>query len=137
MSAYMWLDLPKGVLYEHNFKSHFSLPFYRYNNRLTVHTCTIAKGSTVYFYWGLIHGPVWHPSVLGWSVNGSNFPSQADNCRESPHDWLVRLGINVATFCDMLSWKQPELKPFGHKTVFVSEVPATSWLPTTPHPPHL
>ena len=69
----------KEVLYTHNFKLHFSPPFDRYNNRLTVHACNIAKGSTVYFYWGLIHRPVWHQSVLGWSVNGSNFPDQADS----------------------------------------------------------
>ena len=49
--------------------------------------------------------------------------------------WLVRLGIDVATFCDMWSQKQPELKPFSHKKVFVSEGPTTSWLPTTPPPP--
>ena len=39
-----------GVLYAHNFKSQFSPPFDRYNNRLTVHAHTIGKGSTVYFY---------------------------------------------------------------------------------------
>ena len=49
------------------------------NNRLTVHAYTIAKGSTVYFYRGLIHGPVWFPRVLGWSVNGSNLPGQANS----------------------------------------------------------
>ena len=47
---HMWLDLPKGILYAHYFKSHFLLPFDRYNNRLTVHACNIAKASTVYFY---------------------------------------------------------------------------------------
>ena len=69
----------KGVLYMHSFRSHFSQSFDRYNNRPTVHACTIAKTSTVCFYWGLIHGPVWHPWVLGWSVNGSNLPGQADS----------------------------------------------------------
>ena len=24
-------------------------------------------------------GPVWHPQMLGWSVNGSNLPGQADS----------------------------------------------------------
>ena len=71
--------LAKRVLYTHSFRSHFSWSFNRYNNRPTVHACTIAKASTVYFYWGFIHGPVWHPRVLGWSVNGFNFPSQADS----------------------------------------------------------
>ena len=64
------------------------LPFNRHRNRLTVHAFTIIKGSMVYFYWGLIHRPVWHPSVLGWSVNSSKFPGQADSWRESPQDWL-------------------------------------------------
>ena len=76
---HMWLDLPKGALFAHNFKSHFSPPLDRYSNKLTVHAYTIAKASTVCFYWGLIHGPVWHPRVLGWSVNGSNLPGQAEN----------------------------------------------------------
>ena len=123
---HMWPDLPKGVLYTYSFRSHFSWSFDRNNNRLTVHACTIAKASTVCFNWGLIHGLVWHPQVLGRSVNGSNLPGQADSqqeslqdCsqQESLQDWLVRLGIDLATFWDLWSWKQPELKPFGHKTV--------------------
>ena len=40
---------------------------------------TIAKASTVCFYRGLIHGPVCHPRMLRWSVNGSNLPGQADS----------------------------------------------------------
>ena len=75
----MWLDFSKGALYTHNFKSHFSLPLDRFKNRLTVHACTIAKGLMVYFYWGFIHRPVWHPPVLGWSVSGSNLSNQADS----------------------------------------------------------
>ena len=75
----MWPDLWKGVLYTHSFKSHFSLPFNRYNHRLKVHAYTIVKGSTIYFYWGLIHRPVWCPPVLGWSVKGSNLPNQTDS----------------------------------------------------------
>ena len=33
--------------------------------------------------------------------------------RESPQDWLVRLGIDVATFCDMWTSKRPQLRLFG------------------------
>ena len=130
----MWLDLPKGILYAHNFKSHFSLPFDRYNNRLTVHACTIAKDSTVYFYWGLIHRPVWHPPVLRWSVNSSNLPARQTAGKESPQDWLVWLGIDVTTFCDMWSWKKPGLMSFGCINLLALEGPATSLLPTTPYP---
>ena len=75
---HMWPDLPKGVLYTHSFRSHFSLSFNRYNNRPTVHACTIAESSAVCFYWGLIRGPVWRPRMLGWSVNGLSLPGQAD-----------------------------------------------------------
>ena len=119
MSWCFWPDLSKEVLNTHCFKSHFSPPFDRYNNRLTAHAYTITKGSTVYFYWGHIHRPVWHPRVLGWSVNGSNLPGQADSHRESPQDWLVRLAVDIATFCDMWSWKQLEVMPFGHRIFWI------------------
>ena len=38
------------TVYVCSFKSHFSLPFDRYNNRLTVYAYTIYKGAVVYFY---------------------------------------------------------------------------------------
>ena len=88
----MWLDLPKGVLYAHSFKSYFSPLFDRYNNRLKV--------SKVYFYWGLIHGPVWHPRVLGWSVNDSNLPSQAD----SQQRIATRLSGETRHRCSYILW---------------------------------
>ena len=39
----------KGVLFAHSFKSHFSPPLNRCNNRLTVCAYTIAKASMVSF----------------------------------------------------------------------------------------
>ena len=44
--------------------------------------------------------------------------------RESPPDWLVRLNIDVATFCDMWDRKQPEFMPVGCTRIFESELPA-------------
>ena len=32
---------------------------------------------------------------------------------KSPHDWLVTLDIDLATFCDTWSTKEPKLMPFG------------------------
>ena len=90
----------KRVWYAHNFKSHVLPPFDIYNNRLTVHACTIAKGSTVYFYWGLIHGPVWHPSVLRSSVNGSNLPWQADSWQGI----TTRLAGENGCWCSYTLW---------------------------------
>ena len=106
--------MPKGVLYAHNFKTHFSPPLDRYNNRLTFHAYTIAKASTVCFYWGLIHGPVWHPWVLGWSVNGSSLLSQADNRQGI----TTRLAGENGHWCRYILW-HVELK-----TVWIE----ASWL---------
>ena len=39
----MWPDLPKGVLYMHIFKTHFSLPFDSYTNRPTAHMLNLLK----------------------------------------------------------------------------------------------
>ena len=36
----------------------------------------------------------------------------------SAQDWLVRLGIDVATFCDMWGWGRLGLGSFGHGAVF-------------------
>ena len=116
---YMWPNLPKGS-YTHTVSSllHFSSPFDWYNNRLTVDAYTIAKGLTVYFYLGLIHGPVWHPWMLGWSVNGSNFPGQADSWQGI----TIRLAGETGHWCSYIlwwvSWKQPELMWFGHIIFF-------------------
>ena len=129
----MWLDLPKGVLYVHSFKSHFSPPLDRYNNRLTVHANTIAKASTICFYWGLSHWPVWRPLVLGWSVNSSTLPSQADNRQGI----ITRLAGETGHQCIyMWSWKWPELKSFGHKKFLYQRVPPLRGSPPPPtlHP---
>ena len=109
----MWPDLPIGVLYMHSFRSHFSWLFDRYNNRPTVHACTVAKASTVCFYWGFIHRPVWRPRMLGWSVNGSNFPSQVDSWQgittwlagETGHQcsYILRWGVSIH-WTGLLDW---------------------------------
>ena len=54
--------------------------------------------------------------------------------RESLQDRLVRLGVDVATFCDMWGLKQPELMPSGNIKIFEFEDPAISWLPTSSYP---
>ena len=108
----------------HSFKSHFSWLFDRYNNRLTVHAYTIAKGSTVCFYWGLIHGPVWRPRMLGWSVNGSNLPGQADSWQRI----TTRLAGETGHQCSYILW-HVELKTAWVETIWPleSEGPATVW----------
>ena len=48
---------------------------------------------------------------------------------ESPHNWLARLGTNLATFCDIWSSKVLTDTIWGFYFFLVD--PATSWLPTT------
>ena len=138
--VYMYVTgFTRGVFYAHNFKSHFSPPFNRYNNRLTVHACSIAKSSTIYFYWGLIHGPVWRPSVLGWSVNGSNFPGQTDSWQRI----TTGLAGETGNRSSYILW-YVELKTAWIHVIWLYKFSligrshySTSWLPTTPHPPPL
>ena len=47
--------------------------------------------------------------MLGWSLSN----------RESPHDWLVRLAMNLHFAIRMWSLTQVELIPFGHKFFWV------------------
>ena len=38
------------------------------------------------------------PQVLGWHLNDSSVSGQAVN-QKSPHNWLVKLTIELFTFC--------------------------------------
>ena len=105
---YMWPNLPKGILYTHSFRSYFSQQFDRYNNRSTVHACTIAKASTVCFYWGLLHGPDWCPRMCEWL-------QLADSWQGFTTVLAGETEHICSYICDVWNWKQPELKPFGHK----------------------
>ena len=63
-------------------------------------------------------------------------PTRQTAGRESLQDWLVRLGIDVATFCDMWSRKQPELMLFGHINFLYRRVlPLRGSSPTPPSTP--
>ena len=76
---------------------HFSPPADGYNNRLTVHVCTVTKSSTVLLLrllsssclMSVSAGVVYKWLYLAWTS------------RESPHDWLVRIAMDLATFSDM------------------------------------
>ena len=76
---FLWPDLPKGVLYMHSFKTHFSSLFVSYINGSTAHVFNTAEGVTTFFHSGLFLKPIWHPQVLGWHSNGPIFPWQADS----------------------------------------------------------
>ena len=114
------------------FRSYFSWSFDIYNNRPTVHACTIAKASTVCFYWDLIHGPIWRPRMLWWSVNVSNFPSQEDSRQGITTGLAGETGCQCSYIWDVWSWKQPELKPFGHKKFLYSKFPPLRGSPPPP-----
>ena len=127
----MWPDLLKGVLNVHSFKSYFSLPFNKYNNRLTLHAYTIAKGSTVYFYRDLIHRPVCCPRVPGWSVNSSNLPGQAGSQQRITTRLASETGHRCSYILCYVELKTAWIDAIWPYKFFVQEGPATSWLPTT------
>ena len=109
----IWPDLLKGVLYMHSFKIYFSSPFDSYINGPTAHVCDTAKSWTVYFYSGLFLQPVWHPTVLGWPLNGpSSLVKQTADC-DSPHNWLMSLAADLTALCNMWIWKWHQWMPFG------------------------
>ena len=68
----------------------------------------------MFFLW-LVSGPC-QTSTSAWVVFKWPHPvwtsKQTAGCK-LPHDWLVTLAIDLATFCDMWSSKEPQLTPFG------------------------
>ena len=54
---------------------------------------------------------------------------------KSPHDWLVMLGMDLAVLC--VTYVEPKLAPTDAIWLFSVQMyplPATLWLPATPHP---
>ena len=77
--------------------------------------------------------PLWHPQVPRWSINGPPSCQNKQTGRESPHDRLVQMGMDLAVLWyvglktdTIWPYKFFELKPL-----------TTSWLPTTLYPPPL
>ena len=125
------IGFTKGVLYTHSFKSHFLIPFDRCNNRPTVHVYTIPKGLTVCFYWGFVFKLVWCSQVLGWSLNGSTLPGQAD----SQLGITAILATETGHWCNSILWHL-DLKTTSFDAIWLFTfwiiTFATMWLPTTP-----
>ena len=74
---HMWPDLPKPATYAHNSKECFSSPIDSSINKLTNSHNTTATSWLVCFIWGLFSRPVWHPRVLGCSLNATGWLVQA------------------------------------------------------------
>ena len=129
----MWSDLPKGVLYMHSFKTHFSSPAISYINAPTGYLFTTTESWTVCFHTGLFLNPVWHSWVLGQPLNGSIFLWQADS-----RLWITtRLADEFAYGFSCFVWHvQVKKAPMVVISLFlVKTLPfvATWWLPTC-HP---
>ena len=97
----------------HSFKTRFSSPFDSYINGPTAHVCDTAKHWTVCFYSGLFLQLVWHPTVLGWPLNGPPSLDKQTADSDSPHDWLMSLATDLTALCDMWRWKWHQWMPFG------------------------
>ena len=77
--VYVWPDLPKGILYTHSFKTHFSLPFDNCINGPTAHVFKYCLRLNSLLSLRAVLKPVWYPWVLGWSSNDPIFSWQADS----------------------------------------------------------
>ena len=115
------------ALYAHIFKPHFSPPFDRYNNRLTVHVYTIARSSMVCF-----PRPVSRPGVLLWPLSHSNLPGQAD----SQQGIVTRQTSETGHQCSYILWyvglKTAWIDAIGPYKYFL--IRATHHFVTTHHP---
>ena len=87
-----------------SFKSHFSMPFNRYNSRLTVHVYIIPRSPMVCFYWSLIYRPFWHLWVFGWPQTAPTSLAKQTASRESLPDWLMRLYFVICGAENSLNW---------------------------------
>ena len=52
-------------------------------------------------------------SKSNWVVYKWPYLDEQTTSRKSPHNWLVILGMDLASFCDMWSLKQPKLMLFA------------------------
>ena len=75
-----------------------------------------SQNTAICFYWGFFLQPVWHASAQVIHIMLPFCLDKQTAGRKSPYDWLVCLGMNLATFFEICGWKQPELMPtsLGH-----------------------
>ena len=133
---YMWPDLPKGVLYTHS----SGLTFHGHSTDTAIGQQFMLvplpklqwSAFTEASFMGLCG--IYGCSDVLWMA--PTCPARQTDGKESLQDWLVTLGIDVATFWDVWSWKQPDLKPFGHKKVLYRKSPPLHGYPPPPtlHP---
>ena len=60
----------------------------------------------------------------------SPLDKQISSCN-SPHNWLMSLAMNLATLCGV-ELKIASIDALWLFSVLTEDLPATSWLPTTP-----
>ena len=65
------------------------------------------------------HEPVWHPWVLGWSINGCNLPSQANSQQEITTGLAGETGHWCGYICDLWRWKSLNWSHLAIKTFLI------------------
>ena len=133
----MWPDLPKPSTYAHHVKEQFSSSMDSSINKLTNYQYTTAKCWWVCFYWGLFLRSIRHPWALGCPLNATGWLVQAATLLEITTRLVDDIGHGFSYICDGLSAMRLPCRPFWLEIYRVQLLSATSWLPTTRHPPPL
>ena len=124
----MWLDLP-NVLFAHNFNVLFSPALDGYSSKLTFNVYTMAKVQQPAFTETacLMSVSAWVMSQLVYKWPHFVWTNKWTGWKESTHDWLVRLGMDLAL-------QTARINVIWSLSVFYLELPAILWLPTTLNP---
>ena len=121
----------KGTLLAHYFSVHFLLLLDGYNNRLTVHVCTIAKSTMVCYNWGFFLYHHWRLRIFGWSINSPILSGQA-NSQQGITTWLVgETGHGLSYILWYVELKIAWIDAIWTYNV-LSWIPTTLWLYITP-----
>ena len=111
----MWPDLPKGVLYTHSFKIHFSSQFQEITTPMDQqHMCLILLkvDQPAFTQTSFSSLSDVHECSGGLQIAPSSLDKETAGCN-SPRDWLMSLAMDLAALCDIWRWKWHQWMPFG------------------------
>ena len=131
-------DLRKAGFHTHDSKTYFSPSKWLY---------ILTNNSGNYWCWKLpkllllwVVSEAYQMSTSAWvAFKWLHIPlaSRQLDVRNSPHDWLISLAMDLAALCDMWKWKWHQWMPFGRfywrHSLFL---PLCGYLPTPTLPPY-
>ena len=132
--SHLWLDLRKDAFHACNSQAHFSPSNNSCIYWLTVQVSIGAESCLGCFCCGWFLRLIRCPRLLGSLSNGCVSLLAS---RQTPHDWLRSLAMDLAALCDLWRWKWHQWIPFGWFWWRSSLCLPLCGYPPTPHPPTL